>query len=363
VAEWRVPTDDDWKVIEGTVDSTYGVGHEEWDETGWRGDDAGSAMAGEFDLWTNYTTGLRNHARFGVSGIDILPSGRRATTGTFTGIDGRAFLWSTTTGPISSNAFRRYLSYIYTNVERSASDKAGGFALRLIRDDISGDPNGTVYANAYTGNDGKTYDAVKVGPFKVLSENLAETKYADGTDIPEITDDTAWSNDADGARCYYDNDSDNEDPYGLLYNWFVLENEAGIVAEQTDTTEAELDLVGSSELEVAAKRVKTASVELTGESQLEVEGNRTRYAGLELVGESQIEVEGRVAKIARMVLEGLSEVAIESRRIRYVRAALVGLSQIVIVATKSLGWFGYTFKRFVVNKRLAPPRWRQRRKR
>jgi len=274
-----------------------------------------------------------------------------------------ASLWSATVETGGGSAYHRIISPLRTKIERYSEEKTRGDSIRLVRGDDSEDSDGTIYESIYRGNDGKTYNGVKVGDFIVLTTNLSETKYADDTDIPEITDNTAWSNDTDGARCYYDNDSDNEDPHGLLYNWFVIENEAGIVAEQTDTTEAELDLVGSSELEVAAKRVKTASVELTGESQLEVEGNRTRYAGLELVGESQIEVEGRVAKIARMVLEGLSEVAIESRRIRYVRAALVGLSQIVIVATKSLGWFGYTFKRFVVNKRLAPPRWRQRRKR
>ncbi|MCK4980234.1 MAG: hypothetical protein KAS62_07550, partial [Candidatus Delongbacteria bacterium] len=38
---WHIPTDDEWKILEGTVDSQYPVGDPEWDGTSVRGFDAG----------------------------------------------------------------------------------------------------------------------------------------------------------------------------------------------------------------------------------------------------------------------------------------------------------------------------------
>ena len=41
---WHVPSDEEWKILEGTVDSQYGVGDPEWDDTGYRGYDAGNNL-------------------------------------------------------------------------------------------------------------------------------------------------------------------------------------------------------------------------------------------------------------------------------------------------------------------------------
>jgi len=226
VLTWRVPSDDDWKVIEGTVDSTYGVGHEEWDGTSFRGDDAGAALAGEAALWRDGD--LKDHARFGDSGFDVLPGGFRLIDGSFSSEGWNGRFWSSSVS--GGDAWRRSLQWSTSRVSRTTVSKRNGYSLRVLMDDHSDDADGTVYANAYTGNDGKTYDAVKVGPFKVLSENLDETKYADSTDIPVITGDTDWENDTDGARCYYNNDEATYgSTYGALYNWYAIENAAGLV--------------------------------------------------------------------------------------------------------------------------------------
>jgi hypothetical protein len=103
-----------------------------------------------------------------------------------------------------------------------------GCSLRCVRDTTvseDSDADGTIYTNAYTGNDGKTYDAVKIGDQVWINENLKETKYNDGTNIPELTVATDWENDTDGARCAYNNDANSEsDIYGYLYNWFAVDN-------------------------------------------------------------------------------------------------------------------------------------------
>jgi len=199
---WRIPTDEDWKAIEGTVDSTYGVGHEEWDGTGFRGDDAGAALAGEADLWDSGS--LKDNARFGESGFDALPGGYRMTSGSFYYEGRNGYFWSSSVS--SGSAWWRGLYRSYSEVVRYASSQGLGFSLRCLRDDSGSDIDGTVYTDDYEGNDGKKYDSVKIGDFAVINENLDETKYADGTDIPVITGDTDWENDTDGARCYYNND-------------------------------------------------------------------------------------------------------------------------------------------------------------
>ncbi len=49
---WRVPTDEDWKILEGTVDSTYGVGDAEWDGiSNRRGYDIGTKLKAKKPDW------------------------------------------------------------------------------------------------------------------------------------------------------------------------------------------------------------------------------------------------------------------------------------------------------------------------
>jgi len=89
---------------------------------------------------------------------------------------------------------------------------------------------GTAYGNesvfktcALTDIDGNAYHYVALGNQFWLVENLKTTKYNDGTLIVEVTDDLAWSSLRTDAYCWYNNDSNNKDPYGALYNWFVID--------------------------------------------------------------------------------------------------------------------------------------------
>ena len=76
--------------------------------------------------------------------------------------------------------------------------------------------------------DGYTYSAVEIGDQCWFAENLRTTVYADGTVIPEETDNAAWSVLSTGARCDYDNDASNVATYGRLYNWYAVTDAAGL---------------------------------------------------------------------------------------------------------------------------------------
>jgi uncharacterized protein (TIGR02145 family) len=56
-----------------------------------------------------------------------------------------------------------------------------------------------------------------------MAENLKTTKYSDGTDIPLVIDNTAWTNLSTSGYCWYNNDNATyKNLYGALYNWYAI---------------------------------------------------------------------------------------------------------------------------------------------
>ena len=55
-----------------------------------------------------------------------------------------------------------------------------------------------------------------------MAENLKVSRYNDGTDIPNITNNIQWQKNTTGAWAYYNNDVANNAKYGKLYNWYAV---------------------------------------------------------------------------------------------------------------------------------------------
>ena len=68
-----------------------------------------------------------------------------------------------------------------------------------------------------TDQDGNTFEWINYGTQDWAIENAEVVTYRDGTEIPQVTDDTAWENLNTGAWCYVDNDPEK----GKLYNWYA----------------------------------------------------------------------------------------------------------------------------------------------
>jgi uncharacterized protein (TIGR02145 family) len=90
-------------------------------------------------------------------------------------------------------------------------------------------PSGTSYgveksfATTVEDIDGNSYDVVTIGTQVWMKQNLATTKYNDGTAIPLVTDGNAWGALTTPAYCWYNNDSVTyKNPYGALYNWYTV---------------------------------------------------------------------------------------------------------------------------------------------
>jgi uncharacterized protein (TIGR02145 family) len=79
--------------------------------------------------------------------------------------------------------------------------------------------------------DGNVYNTVTIGTQIWMAENLATTRYSDGTSIPLVTENSTWgnllNNNTVRAYCYYNNNTNGEkDIFGALYTWAAAMNGA-----------------------------------------------------------------------------------------------------------------------------------------
>ena len=70
--------------------------------------------------------------------------------------------------------------------------------------------------------DGNVYQTVVIGNYEWMAENLKTTTYNNGTEIPNITENSDWASLSSGAYCWYNNNANNADTYGALYNWYAI---------------------------------------------------------------------------------------------------------------------------------------------
>ena len=71
--------------------------------------------------------------------------------------------------------------------------------------------------------DGNVYQTVTIGTQVWMAENLKTTKYNDGTAIPLVTNNAAWTNLTTPGYCWYNNDAANKNIYGAMYNGFTVQ--------------------------------------------------------------------------------------------------------------------------------------------
>ncbi|NBC81741.1 MAG: hypothetical protein GVY19_00010 [Bacteroidetes bacterium] len=82
----------------------------------------------------------------------------------------------------------------------------------------------TTFADPYDSTmdiEGNLYKIVRIGNQWWFAENLKTTKYNDGSEIPFVTDTASTTH----AYSWYNNNVVNNNIYGSLYNWHVIETE------------------------------------------------------------------------------------------------------------------------------------------
>ena len=129
--DWHLPSDEEWKVLEGATDSQYGIGDSEWDFSyDNRGYDAGLNLK-TTDGW--YFNGNGTDL-FGFSG---LPGGNHWDDGSFQVVFLFGYFWTTKEyGIYYDQAYFRELSYSSSKIFRAPSGgKDGGFSVRCIKNE------------------------------------------------------------------------------------------------------------------------------------------------------------------------------------------------------------------------------------
>jgi uncharacterized protein (TIGR02145 family) len=86
-----------------------------------------------------------------------------------------------------------------------------------------------------TDADGNVYQTITICSQTWTQSNLNVSKYTDGTPIPQVTDQSQWTNLTTGAWCYFENNTANGTTYGKLYNWYAV---AGIYNSASATNPA-----------------------------------------------------------------------------------------------------------------------------
>ena len=134
---WHIPTDEEFKVLEGAVDSWFGIGDHEWDLLEWIGYDAGmqlKTIAGWYG----------NNSSTDAFGFSSLPGGFRlwytpysyeGTPFSYEGITLYSVYWTSTKVASTSNSYSRYQVYYSDQSFRYYFPKEAGHGVRCIRDD------------------------------------------------------------------------------------------------------------------------------------------------------------------------------------------------------------------------------------
>ncbi len=92
--------------------------------------------------------------------------------------------------------------------------------------DLAHDPGNTV-----TDIDGNVYQVVEIDGVEWMAENLKVTTYRNGDPIPNVTANADWAALETGAYVAYNNNPDHIETYGILYNWYAVDDERGLCPE------------------------------------------------------------------------------------------------------------------------------------
>lgn len=123
---WYLPTDNDWKILEGFVDSQYGIGNPVWDFASWRGFDVGKNLKTIDGWYINSGTDLR--------GFSALPGGYRDLDGNFTSLSIGGVWWSSSPNS-ATTSWSRFLHGYYDESYRNNDNTDYGFSVRCLKNE------------------------------------------------------------------------------------------------------------------------------------------------------------------------------------------------------------------------------------
>ncbi|MCK9639352.1 MAG: hypothetical protein M0R39_05525 [Prolixibacteraceae bacterium] len=159
-------------------------------------------------------------------------SGGYITSDGGTAVTARGVCWATSPNPTTANFKTTNGSGIgnfSSNLTTLAANTTYYVRAYAINSSGTGYGNEVSFKTTTSGSetvtdiDGNVYHTVTIGTQVWMVENLKTTKYKDGTAIPLVTDNTAWSYLIAPGYCWNNNDAaTNKSTYGALYNWYAV---------------------------------------------------------------------------------------------------------------------------------------------
>lgn len=196
---WKIPSETEWQTLINYL--------------------AGAAAAGGHlkeigtDHWQTPNTGADNSSGFAARGAGYW----NYLFNSFLGLKQNTRFW-TSTEKSATNAATALLNFDSAAISLGSSYKGWGFSVRMIKE----------AAYILKDLDGNIYTTITIGSQQWIVQNFRCTKYANGSAIPNLTLDADWLADITGAYCAYDNNVANIAIYGILYNWYAVNNVNGL---------------------------------------------------------------------------------------------------------------------------------------
>lgn len=125
---WHIPSDDEWKILEGAVDSQYGIGDQEWDYLYYTGYDVGINLKSQ-NGWSSNGNGTD------LFEFEGFPGGRRWNNGAIENPGGLGSWWTSTLIIDDYSAWLRYLQWNYSSINRHDGDINFGCSVRCIKNE------------------------------------------------------------------------------------------------------------------------------------------------------------------------------------------------------------------------------------
>lgn len=125
-AGWHIPSDNEWKVLEGNADSQYGVGDPIWDEIGERGFDVGKKLKSVSGWYMNGNgVDLYNFA--------ILPGGMKSSTSGNMYLAGSFGYFWVSNEYDAIDAIGRIFRYVADDSYWNIDSKTAGYSVRCLK--------------------------------------------------------------------------------------------------------------------------------------------------------------------------------------------------------------------------------------
>ncbi|MFM7683164.1 MAG: fibrobacter succinogenes major paralogous domain-containing protein [Bacteroidota bacterium] len=181
----------------------------------------------------------------------------------------RGIVWSTNPNPtLSDNKILKGSGFGIFRVELEGLQPNSTYYFRAFATNKVGTSYGVqrVYSTTVgcTDADGNNYRTIMAGNKEWMAENLKSSKYANGDPIPNVSDESEWGSSTTGAWAHFNNDSNNDEPYGKLYNWYVIADSRNVcptgwhVPNNTEWTDL-IDLLGG--MDAALDKLKSTGNE------------------------------------------------------------------------------------------------------